>query len=293
MSQSDLHALIKLLDDPNEDVFQAVQSALEEKGESIIHTLEDHYMLIDADNLATQRLAHLIEKIQYTSSYEQLKSWKQGEQNLLEGILILNKYHQRNIPSEEITYQFSRIRQDIWLELNDRLTPLENIKVLNHILFKLLGFTGVSNELTTAPHSLHDTLVTKTGTPLSLGTLYLLLAQSLDIPIYGVNLPGHFILCYVEEMPDWLLPDDATDNREILFYVNPYAGGTILDHEEVEQFILNQHLPLDPHFFEACSNRDILIRHLNAFSHHNIALNQADKVRQLQVLLSLLLELED
>ncbi|MFN4884954.1 MAG: transglutaminase family protein [Bacteroidota bacterium] len=293
MSQSDLHALIKLLDDPNEDIFQAVQTALEEKGESIIHTLEDHYMLIDADNLATQRLAHLIEKIQYTSSYEQLKSWKQGDQNLLEGILILNKYHQRNIPSEEITYQFSRIRQDIWLELNDRLTPLENIKVLNHILFKLLGFTGVSNELATAPHSLHDTLVTKTGTPLSLGTLYLLLAQSLDIPIYGVNLPGHFILCYVEEMPEWLLPDDATDNREILFYVNPYAGGTILDHEEVEQFILNQHLPLDPHFFEACSNRDILIRHLNAFSHHNIALNQADKVRQLQVLLSLLLELED
>ena len=293
MSQSDLHALIKLLDDPNEDIFQAVQTALEEKGESIIHTLEDHYMLIDADNLATQRLAHLIEKIQYTSSYEQLKSWKQGDQNLLEGILILNKYHQRNIPSEEITYQFSRIRQDIWLELNDRLTPLENIKVLNHILFKLLGFTGVSNELATAPHSLHDTLVTKTGTPLSLGTLYLLLAQSLDIPIYGVNLPGHFILCYVEEMPEWLLPDDATDNREILFYVNPYAGGTNLDHEEVEQFILNQHLPLDPHFFEACSNRDILIRHLNAFSHHNIALNQADKVRQLQVLLSLLLELED
>jgi regulator of sirC expression with transglutaminase-like and TPR domain len=208
-------------------------------------------------------------------------------------MLILNKYYQRNVPSEEITYLFSRLRQDIWLELNERLTALETVNVVNHILFKLCGYTSVSGEIQNAPHSLFDVLNTKTGTSLSIGTLYLLLARSLDLPIYGVNLPGHFLLCYVEQMPEWLLPEGETNTEEVLFYINPAAGGSILDREEIEQFISSQHLPLDQRFFDPCSSSDVVTRNINALSHHYISQNNADKVRELQVLLSVLLEIEE
>jgi regulator of sirC expression with transglutaminase-like and TPR domain len=177
--------------------------------------------------------------------------------------------------------------------LNERLTALETVNVLNHIIFKLCGYTSVSGEIQNAPHSLFDVLNTKTGTSLSIGTLYLLLARSLDLPIYGVNLPGHFLLCYVEQMPEWLLPEGETDTDEILFYINPAAGGSILDREEIEQFISNQHLPLDQRFFDPCSNSDVVTRNINALSHHYISQNNADKVRELQVLLSVLLEIEE
>jgi regulator of sirC expression with transglutaminase-like and TPR domain len=185
------------------------------------------------------------------------------------------------------------LRQDIWLELNERLTALETVNVVNHILFKLCGYTSVSGEIQNAPHSLFDVLNTKTGTSLSIGTLYLLLARSLDLPIYGVNLPGHFLLCYVEQMPEWLLPEGETNTEEILFYINPAAGGSILDREEIEEFITSQHLPLDQRFFDPCSNSDVVTRNINALSHHYIAQNNADKVRELQVLLSVLLEIEE
>jgi regulator of sirC expression with transglutaminase-like and TPR domain len=293
MSQSDIHALIQLLDDPDEVVFNTVREAITEKGEAVLHTLEDHFIIGSGDQLALQRLSEIIANIQYKTTYTAIKDWQVGEQDLLEGLLILNKYYQRNVPSEEITYLFSRLRQDIWLELNERLTALETVNVVNHILFKLCGYNSVSGEIQNAPHSLFDVLNTKTGTSLSIGTLYLLLARSLDLPIYGVNLPGHFLLCYVEQMPEWLLPEGETDTEEILFYINPAAGGSILDREEIEQFITSQHLPLDARFFEPCSNADVVTRNINALSHHYIAQNNADKVRELQVLLSVLLEIEE
>jgi regulator of sirC expression with transglutaminase-like and TPR domain len=293
MSQSDIHALIQLLDDPDEVVFNTVREAITEKGEAVLHTLEDHFIIGSGDQLALQRLSEIIAEIQYKTTYTAIKDWQVGEQDLLKGMLILNKYYQRNVPSEEITYLFSRLRQDIWLELNERLTALETVNVVNHILFKLCGYTSVSGEIQNAPHSLFDVLNTKTGTSLSIGTLYLLLARSLDLPIYGVNLPGHFLLCYVEQMPEWLLPEGETDTEEILFYINPAAGGSILNREEIEQFITSQHLPLDDRFFEPCSNADVVTRNINALSHHYIAQNNADKVRELQVLLSVLLEIEE
>jgi regulator of sirC expression with transglutaminase-like and TPR domain len=292
MSQSDIHALIQLLDDPDEVVFNTVREAITEKGEAVLHTLEDHFIIGSGDQLALQRLSEIIANIQYKTTYTAIKDWQVGEQDLLEGLLILNKYYQRNVASEEITYLFSRLRQDIWLELNERLTALETVNVVNHILFKLCGYNSVSGEIQNAPHSLFDVLNTKTGTSLSIGTLYLLLARSLDLPIYGVNLPGHFLLCYVEQMPEWLLPEGETDTEEILFYINPAAGGSILDREEIEQFITSQHLPIDARFFEPCSNADVVTRNINALSHHYIAQNNADKVRELQVLLSVLLEIE-
>ena len=293
MSRTDIHALIQLLEDPDEVIFNTVRDAITEKGEEVLHTLEDHFIIGSGDPLALQRLSEIIANIQYKTTYVSIKEWQNGEQELLEGMLILNKYYQRNVPSEEITYLFSRLRQDIWLELNERLTALETVNVVNHILFKLCGYTSVSGEIQNAPHSLFDVLNTKTGTSLSIGTLYLLLARSLDLPIYGVNLPGHFLLCYVEQMPDWLLPEGESNTEEILFYINPAAGGSILDREEIEQFISSQHLPLDQRFFDPCSNSDVVTRNINALSHHYISQNNADKVRELQVLLSVLLEIEE
>jgi len=45
--------------------------------------------------------------------------------------------------------------------------------------------------------------------------LYVLIAQSLKIPVYGIDLPRHFVLAYVDETQ--LLPE-----AEVMFYLNPF-----------------------------------------------------------------------
>jgi hypothetical protein len=64
MSRSDIHALIQLLEDPDEVIFNTVREAITEKGEEVLHTLEAHYIIGSGDPLALQRLSEIIANIQ-------------------------------------------------------------------------------------------------------------------------------------------------------------------------------------------------------------------------------------
>ena len=78
MSLTDIHALVQLLDDPDEHVFDAVQQAITERGEGVLHVLEDHYLLGEPNSLSSHRIGELITKIQYQSTFTSLKDWSES-----------------------------------------------------------------------------------------------------------------------------------------------------------------------------------------------------------------------
>ncbi|KAF5277932.1 hypothetical protein FQR65_LT15898 [Abscondita terminalis] len=51
---------------------------------------------------------------------------------------------------------------------------------------------------------LNKVLESKKGNPITLACIYCVIAQRLDIPIYGVNLPKHFVLAYMNEETTWI-----------------------------------------------------------------------------------------
>jgi regulator of sirC expression with transglutaminase-like and TPR domain len=162
------------------------------------------------------------------------------------------------------------------------------------MLFKEHGFTGDRDHYDQPQNSfLSDVLSTKQGNPLSLSLLYAYLAKSLDVPIYGVNLPSHFILCYLDydsECKEWGITEE---DAEVLFYVNPFSEGAMLHKEEIDEFLANQNLPQDNRFYRPCSNQEMISRMLNNLIHSYISRNNEDKVRELRALQSILLEQED
>ena len=87
---------------------------------------------------------------------------------------------------------------------------------------------------------------TKRGNPISLCVLYLLVAQKLDMPVYGVNLPNMFILTYKSE--------------ETQFYINAFNRGLIFSKEDIDSYITQINLTPRPMFYEPCSHIDIIIR---------------------------------
>jgi regulator of sirC expression with transglutaminase-like and TPR domain len=177
--------------------------------------------------------------------------------------------------------------------LNDNLTAFETVKVFNHMFFTMHGFHGNRDNYSTAQNNfMSDVLSSKTGNPLSLGLLYAHFARTLDLPIYGVNLPSHFILCYLDHGPVHEEMGLSADDAEVLFYINPFNGGTILQKEEIDEFLAKQKMPMDERFYRPCSNMEMISRMLNNLIHAYIAANRDDKVRELRTLLSLLLEQE-
>jgi regulator of sirC expression with transglutaminase-like and TPR domain len=294
MYSNEVNALISLIEDPDETIYTQVRNELRNYGEAIIPQLEHYWELQDFGPLFQTRLEELISSIQYEGVYNRLKIWKNSEdKNLLEGALIINKYQYPSYEEDELVRQVSKIRQDIWLELNDNLTAFEQVKVINHILFSHHGFKGNRDNYHQPQNSfLADLLSSKSGNPLSLGLLYSHLAASLDLPIFGVNLPSHFILCYLDHTEEDIELGLTRDDADVIFYINPFNAGAILQKEEIDEFLDKQNLPKDERFYRPCSNMEMISRMLNNLIHSYIAANNDDKVRELRTMQSLILEKE-
>ena len=52
------------------------------------------------------------------------------------------RYQYPELQEEMIQRQLDKMRKDAWLEMNDDLTAMEQVKVLNKIFFDIHGFSG-------------------------------------------------------------------------------------------------------------------------------------------------------
>jgi len=162
-------------------------------------------------------------------------------------------------------------------------SPSEQIKLINHIFYHIQGFSGnTTNHQDPQNSYLSQVLETKKGNQISLAIIYSIIAQKLDIPVYGVNLPQHFILAYVDESKQ------SEFESGILFYINAFNKGFIFGRRDVDMFLKQLNLKSDKQFYEPCSNTDIIKRVLrnliSAYEH----LGSAEKVIELNELLALL-----
>ena len=240
MDKQELNALISLLDDPDRDVFIQVRQKLMSIGTQVIPALESVWEQSFDTNIQT-KVEEIIHNIQFNSTAEALKEWAlTPEQNLLTGALLIAKYQYPDLNVDKIKRQIQQIRQDIWLELNDKLTALEQVKIINHILFEVHNFSGNTQNYHAPQNSyINNVLESKKGNPLSLSLIYLIVAQDLKIPIYGVNLPEHFVLCYKDVhqlMTVKTKRDEEMIAKGILFYINPFSRGTPETHRVITRF---------------------------------------------------------
>jgi regulator of sirC expression with transglutaminase-like and TPR domain len=281
-----IQALVRLIDDPDELVYQQVRDELLKFGSEVLPVLEqsweqDYYGLLFQD-----RIENLIHDIQFESVKAQLKMWLQApDKDLLSGAIIIAKYQYPGLDAALLHERIQAIRRDIWLELNDHQTAFEQVKIFNRIFFGMHRFRGESQNYHTPANSYINTVLeSRKGNPLSLCLIYSVIAQSLDLPIYGVNLPNHFVLAYMDSKHSAFGLKQEEDDYGVLFYINAFSKGSIFDAAEIKAFIQGIHLQPDRSFFEPCSNSAILKRMLSNLIHAFQQVGSAQKVAELQEL---------
>jgi regulator of sirC expression with transglutaminase-like and TPR domain len=252
----ELQALVRLLDEPNDSIYSTIRDKIFSYGASAIPVLED-YWENSFDHLIQERIEDLIHHIQLTALKSDLKRWKENHQHdLLKGYLLVTRFQYPDLEEDRIIRDIGRITQDVWLELNNDLTGLEKVKVINHILFDIYNFSGNRTNLAAVDNFyLKNLLESKKGNAISLAMIYLIVAQSLKMPIYGINLPKHFIVGYSGDPVDF----DKNDN-EVMFYLNPFNRGTVFTRHEVELFVQQIKLKKRPEYFRPCDNISTLKR---------------------------------
>jgi regulator of sirC expression with transglutaminase-like and TPR domain len=279
----ELNALVNLLDEPDEKVFDSIREKIHSYGKEAIPYLEKA-LEINFDNFTQERAGAIIRNIQQAELSVEFTNWMNtSSSDLLKGYLLVTKSQYPELNEETMTIRIEQMKMDAWLELNDNLTALENIKVLNHIIYHIHNFDGNKVNLF-APQNfyLNTFLETRKGSALSLGMLYIIIAQKLNIPVFGVNLPQHFILAYVSD----LMPE-VPSMEDVLFYINPFNKGAVFTKKEIELFIQQLKINPDRTYFAPCSNIDIIKRLIGNLIYSYTQLGYPDKIEDLEMLLKL------
>ncbi|MDA0303392.1 MAG: hypothetical protein O3B45_03460 [Bacteroidetes bacterium] len=261
MRVSEIHALLALLDDPDDTVYVHVRDQLISKGNEVLPYVNAEVSKSPDCDLFMGRLEQLRGELQRTDTKSAVNEWKCGEMpSLWEGVLLVQKATFPEMDLDAARQDFEQLKRDVWLELNDELTALEQVRILNHMIYTMRGIESVRR----MPHVAFDALPSyvlkeKKGNPLGLGILYLCLTEALNLPVRGVNLPNHFILAYCDESH---VQERSSSSMQagILFYINPFSGGAVIGPADVAEFL--SHLDQDEtaRQWRPCSTLEIVHR---------------------------------
>ncbi|MBX2899856.1 MAG: transglutaminase family protein [Cyclobacteriaceae bacterium] len=249
MTENELKALVSLLDDEDKQIADHVQEKILSLGTQAIPFLEKEW----ESNLNPDvqgRIEELIHTLQYELVKERLLTWYRGPNpDLLMGMWIVATYQYPDIELDKLRQEIEQVYQEVWLEFNPELHALDQVKIVNSVIFNKLRFGANTKNFHSPGNSMINiVLETRKGNPITLCVIYMLVAQKLKMPIQGVNLPNLFILTY---------KDDAQQ-----FYINAFNRGLIFSRQDIENYIHELHLVPQQSFFEACTNIEIVRRAL-------------------------------
>jgi regulator of sirC expression with transglutaminase-like and TPR domain len=280
-----VQSLISLIDDPDDHIYAHVHDQLKSYGPEAIPYLENFWETTDFGLLFQHRIETLIHEIQFENTVTALHKWiHSSEKNLLDGAIIVAKYQYPGLNIYDIKKDIDQIRKDVWLEINPTQTAFEKVTTFNKVFFDHHRFHGDSKSFHSPLNSYINTVLeTRKGNPLSLSLIYSIIAQELRLPIYGVNLPNHFVLAYMDEY----MINAMTGNQNpygVLFYINPFSKGSIFYENDIHQFLKQLKIKSERAFFEPCPNTLIIKRMITNLITSFQQVGNLEKVKELTIL---------
>lgn len=255
----EISALLNLIDDPDEEVFGAVSNRIVGFGRTIIPNLENLWELTP-DQQIQERIELIIHRLHYTDLVEDFRQWNlAGHHDLLVGSLLVAKFQFPELITSPVLLEVEKIRRNIWLELNNYLTPLEQVRIITGILYSYHSLKGTEIAYSDINEFLlNKILESKKGNQLSNGILYLILCDLLDIPVKAIGVPRQFVLAYFKQGYNNELSSNQLDKVE--FFIDP-TSGMVFTHKDIENYFKRISVPLVDSYFKPLNNK-MVIQHL-------------------------------
>lgn len=249
LKASEIQALVQLLDDDDHEVVTHVEDKIMSLGTGIIPQLEEQWEST-FNPVIQERIEDLVHELQFELLKERFATWKEtNPDNLLEGLWIVATFQYPDLEMEELVKSIEQLYHELWRHMKDGMSPYDQVKVFNDVFFNKFKFrANTKNFHSPANSMINSVLESKKGNPISLCAIYMMLAQKMDLPIYGVNLPNLFILTY--------------QLGEESFYINVFNRGLIFTRNDIDNYLENLQLEKQDIFYEPCTHVDIILRSL-------------------------------
>jgi regulator of sirC expression with transglutaminase-like and TPR domain len=172
-------------------------------------------------------------------------------------------------------FRLDNLAQQIGSQLTTNATGLDFIRATNEILFDILQFRGNEEDYYDPRNScLNSVLMRRLGIPITLCIVYMEVSRRLGRPVYGVGLPGHFIIAY--------------EDRDSRYWVDPFHHGRILSFNDccaLSKQIAGVDLRSNPALLAPVNKRQILVRMLSNLKAIYLRGEAFEKARQVLDLL--------
>jgi regulator of sirC expression with transglutaminase-like and TPR domain len=280
LTEKEMKALVSLLGDTDAEVVSLVEQRIISLGDEIIPVLEQEWeQTFDAQS--QKRIEEIIHTLQFDNLKRRLLAWKESEeQELLEGLWLVATYLYPDLEFSKIKDQVQQIYYETWLEFKPDAVPSDQIKILNSVIFNKLKFSPNSKNFHSIGNSMINiVLESRKGNPISLCCIYMLVAQRMKLPIYGVNLPNLFILTYKQGKNQ--------------FYINVFNKGLVFSRQDIDQYLEKLNLKPNDIFYEPCAHVDIIRRVLRNMIVAFEKTNEEEKENEIRLLLDVLSDPED
>ncbi|MDX2283175.1 MAG: transglutaminase-like domain-containing protein [Bacteroidia bacterium] len=246
MSETEFEALVSLLDDEDPAVESHVRQTLLSLGDAAVPRLEFAWEQSSSE-VVQQRLESIIHVIQSQAAIARLRAWEGSDgQPLFEGWLGLTQYQFPSIAPETYRKEISRLVNRAWLDLRAGMNLVEQIGVISRLLFASEQYRGNRRSLFDPQnYFLNGLIETRRGGPVSLGTLFLIICQELELPLHGMVLPGYFVL--------------RNDGGRHELFVDVFNKGAVFFRSDLQNFLSEVGADEDdPAFARAASHVDIV-----------------------------------
>lgn len=223
LSSADKAALTSLLDDPSAGVRRGLCQHFGQLGLTARDFLRE---IADGNNrhLAWHARSYL-EELNFTDPIAEFREFIRSLNYELEtGALLLARTMRPDLDVAACVEEIDRIAARCRELIADPSSPREKCRIINRVMYHELGYRGNVDHYADPDNSFLDqVLERRRGIPISLATLYLLVAGRLGIELEPVGLPGHFMIaCFNVGSP---------------FFIDAFDRGFFRSPEEIFVFL--------------------------------------------------------
>ncbi|HLK52677.1 MAG TPA: transglutaminase-like domain-containing protein [Candidatus Angelobacter sp.] len=192
--------------------------------------------------------------------------------DLLRAALTFARMEDSALDIEHYVRRVDALAKRVAAKIKDPDDPLQMIAAINAVLFQEEVFRGNTVDYYSPRNSfLQHVLNRQMGIPITLALVYMEVAQRVGFPLYGVGMPGHFLLKHYD-----------VSGHAIL--IDAFERGSIVSEEDCRQklkTIYSGQVTLQPEFLLPVTRRQMLTRMLNNL--RSVYLSQRDFRRAVQV----------
>lgn len=258
-------ALLSLLDDPSAGVRRALLAHFTQLGPEAAPFLQS--VARGSDRVLARHAAWFLDELKFADPVAEFRGFIRSFHYELEtGALLLARIVSPRLDVGACCSALDDIATRCRELIVEPSTSREKCRIVNRVLFHEWGFHANVEHYDDPLNSFLDqVLARRTGIPVSLSIVYVLVAGRLGLDLEPIGLPGHFMVgCFNDELP---------------FFIDPFDRGRFRNPEEIFDALRASHVVPKLSDLAPTPVREVLCRCCRNLVNHYTAAGDAGRAK--------------